>query len=88
MIAVKGIFSLLPKIDVFFIETLFIAHETYQEFCHGSTPDLLFPRILTLVNGDWPVISKRWVNDLSQMTVTLCDGYGTRGRFLWTLYTS
>nr|WP_239588346.1 transposase [Gracilibacillus alcaliphilus] len=35
--------------------------------------------ILTLVNGDWPVITKLWITDLSHMTTMLVDTYGKRG---------
>src|SRR5699024_4941317 len=35
--------------------------------------------ILTLVNKDWPVITKMFITDLSQITATLHDVYHARG---------
>lgn len=35
--------------------------------------------ILVLVKGDWPLIAKLWITDLSSITTKLCELYGDRG---------
>lgn len=57
----------------------FVSHETYQKFVMNQLQTHYSGGILTLVNGDWLVITKLWMTDLSEITTMLGDVYGSRG---------
>lgn len=61
------------------MKPVFVSHEAYQSFVMDQLQTYYSGGILTLVNGDWPVITKLWITDLSQITVMLSDVYGARG---------
>lgn len=57
----------------------FIPHASYQNFVLNQLKTHYSGGILTLVNKDWPVISKLWITDLSTVTTWLYDSYSNRG---------
>lgn len=75
----KGYFPLLTMIEVFIMKPVFAPHEAYQNFVMDQLQKHYSGGILTLVNKDWPVITKLWMTDLSEITTLLADVYGKRG---------
>lgn len=65
------------------MKPVFVSHEAYQNFVMNQLKTHYSGGILTLVNGDWPVITKLWITNLSQITVMMHDVYGTRGPDPW-----
>lgn len=64
---------------MFLLKPVFVSHQTYQNFVIDMLRLHYSGGILTLVNSDWPVITKLWVTDLSEMTNMLYDSYGKKG---------
>ncbi|MBO0993296.1 hypothetical protein [Bacillus sp. SD088] len=58
------------------MKPVFVPHEAYQNFVIEQLQKHHSAGILTLVHKDWPVISKLWITDLSEMTTKLQDVYG------------
>lgn len=75
----KGSFPLLTKIEVLILKPILIPHQNYQQFLMDRLQKHYSSGILTLVNSDWPVITKLWITDLSKITTTLIPYYGRRG---------
>ncbi|MBE1556996.1 hypothetical protein [Sporosarcina limicola] len=61
------------------MKPLVVSHEVYQMFVLEKLQKHFSGGFLTLVNNDWPVITKLWVTDLSEITTMLKDTYGERG---------
>lgn len=61
------------------VKPVFISHEKYQTFLLEQLQKHYSGGLLTLVNNDWPMITKVWVTDLSEITTLLKDAYGERG---------
>ncbi|MEN1968735.1 hypothetical protein WMZ97_11760 [Lentibacillus sp. N15] len=61
------------------MKPIFTAHADYQQFVMDQLQEHYSGGILTLVNGDWPVIMKLWITDLSKITILLMPYYGKRG---------
>lgn len=61
------------------MKPVFVSHEEYQNFVMDQLQTHYSGGILTLVNKDWPVITKLWITNLSDITVRLSDVYGARG---------
>lgn len=61
------------------MKPVFTPHVSYQNFVMEQLKTHYSGGILTLVNKDWPVITKLWITDLSQITVTLHNVYNARG---------
>lgn len=66
-------------IEVLIVKPVFIPHERYQEFVIEQLQKHYSGGVLTLVNGDWPVITKLWLTDLSEITTILFETYGKKG---------
>lgn len=66
-------------IEVLILKPLLVSHEVYQAFVLEQLQKHYSGGLLTLVNNDWPVITKLWITDLSEITTTLKDTYGDRG---------
>jgi len=64
---------------VLILKPVFVPHETYQAFVMDQLQTHYSGGILTLVNRDWPVITKLWITDLSEITTLLHDTYGKTG---------
>src|SRR5699024_4238318 len=58
---------------------VFVPHATYQDFVLNQLQKHYSGGILTLVNSDWPIITKLWMTDLSEITKMIGDTYGKRG---------
>lgn len=65
--------------EVFLLKPVFVSHEAYQNFVMDQLQTHYSGGILTLVNRDWPVISKLWITDLSFITLQLRDMYDAKG---------
>ncbi|ALX50666.1 MULTISPECIES: transposase [Lentibacillus] len=61
------------------MKPVFVPHATYQDFVMNQLREHYSGGILTLVNDDWPVITKLWMTDLSEITKMIGDIYGKRG---------
>lgn len=57
----------------------FVPHEEYQKIVMDQLQKHYSGGILTLVNGDWPVITKLRITDLTGITTMLTDTYGKTG---------
>src|SRR5699024_1931279 len=66
-------------IGVFILKPVFVPHATYQDFVLNQLQEHYSGGILTLVNSDWPIITKLWMTDLSEITKMIGDTYGKRG---------
>lgn len=66
-------------IEVLLVKPTFIPHETYHNFVIDQLQKHYSGGILVLINDDWPVIMKLWISDLSGITASLADLYGSRG---------
>ncbi len=75
----KGDFFLTNQKWGVFLKPVFVSHQAYQHFVMNQLQTHYSGGVLTLVNGDWPVITKLWITDLSRITVMLHNVYGTRG---------
>lgn len=75
----KGSFSLNNSDRGVEMKPSFVAHETYQNFLLEQLQEHYSGGILTLVNKDWPTISKLWITDLSSVTLWLADTYSLKG---------
>lgn len=54
-------------------------HETYQDFILEQLRQHFTGGLLVLVNKDWPLISKLWITNLTEITTLLQDDYSRRG---------
>lgn len=61
------------------MKPILISHETYQNFVLEQLQKHYSGGVLTLVNKDWPVITKLWITDLSSTTTWLYDSYSDKG---------
>ncbi len=75
----KGLFSLLTVIGVLKVKPIFVTHESYQNFVIEQLQKHYSGGILTLVNKDWPIITKLWIADLSYTTTWLSETYSLKG---------
>jgi len=75
----EGIFSLLTIIGVLKVKPILVTHETYQNFVLEQLQKHYSGGILTLINKDWPTITKLWITDLSYATTWLFDTYSLKG---------
>lgn len=66
-------------IEVLILKPTFTPHDTYQQFVIEQLQMHYSGGILTLVNSDWPVITKLWITDLSKISTILEPYYGKRG---------
>src|SRR5699024_5128094 len=66
-------------IGVFILKPVFVPHATYQDFVLNQLQEHYSGGILTLVNSDWPIITKLWMTDLSEITKMIGDTYRKRG---------
>src|SRR2546429_9696015 len=66
-------------IEVFIMKPVFVPHKAYQDFVMDQLQKHYSGGILTLLNKDWPVITKLWITDLSEITSLLADVYGKKG---------
>lgn len=57
----------------------FTSHQDYQQFVMAQLQEHYSSGVLTLVNSDWPVITKLWITDLSEIATMLTPYYGKRG---------
>jgi len=61
------------------MKPVLVPHETYQNFVMGQLQKHYSGGVLTLVSRNWPVITKLWITDLSEITTFLRDSYGDKG---------
>ena len=61
------------------VKPLLVTHESYQDFVLKQLQQHYSGGVLTLVNKDWPTISKLWITDLSYTTTWLHDTYSIKG---------
>lgn len=61
------------------MKPVFVPHASYQNFVLNQLQEHYSGGILTLVHRDWPVITKLWMTDLSEITTLLESVYGKRG---------
>ena len=62
------------------VKPVFVPHEAYQNFVMNQLQKHYSGSgILVLTKDDWPVITKLWMTDLSEITILLHDQYGDRG---------
>ena len=55
------------------MKPVLVPHETYQNFVMGQLQKHYSGGVLTLVSRNWPVITKLWITDLSEITTFLRD---------------
>jgi hypothetical protein len=61
------------------MKPILVSHESYQNFVIEQLQKHYSGGILSLVNNDWPIISKLWITDLSYTTTWLSDTYSFKG---------
>jgi hypothetical protein len=61
------------------LKPILVSHELYQNFVLEQLQTHYSGGVLTLVNKDWPVITKLWITDLSYTTTWLHDSYSRKG---------
>ncbi|GGB57460.1 hypothetical protein F3157_14955 [Virgibacillus dakarensis] len=61
------------------MKPIFVSHEAYQQFVMDRLQKHYSGGVLTLVNSDWPVITKLWMTNLSKITTMLEPFYGKKG---------
>lgn len=64
---------------MYILKPILISHESYQNFVLEQLQKHYSGGVLTLVNKDWPVITKLWITDLSYTTKWLHDSYSDKG---------
>ena len=69
----------LQILVVFQLKPVFIPHASYQDFFFSQLRTHYGGGILVIVNKDWPLITKLWMTDLSNLTTLLYDLYGDKG---------
>src|SRR5699024_6371913 len=65
-------------IGVFILKPVFVPHATYQDFVLNQLQKHYSGGSLTLLNSDWPIITKHWRTALYQITKTIGDTYVQR----------
>lgn len=61
------------------MKPILFSHESYQNFVLEQLQKHYSGGVLTLVNKDWPLITKLWITDLSYTTTWLRDCYSNKG---------
>jgi len=63
----------------FVLKPVITPHERYQSSVMEQLQQHYTGGVLVLVNKDWPLITKLWITDLTEITVLLRDSYSSRG---------